>query len=56
MSSISSFDITIAVVPEPKIFLCIPVSAAGTAVVNLKGIKTLLGNGLVTWFSYIFYQ
>ena len=54
MSSISSFDI-ISVVdegrcPDTKIFLCIPASAAVAAAVNLKGIKTLLANGLITFF------
>ena len=42
MSSISSFD--------PKIFLCIPASAAEATVVNPKGIKTLLVNGYITLF------
>ena len=42
MSSISLFDIIIAVVfPDPKIFLCIPVTAADPATVNPKGIKIL---------------
>ena len=31
-------------------FLCIPVSAADAAAVNPKGIKTLLANGLITFF------
>ena len=31
-------------------FLCIPASAADTAAVNPKGIKTLLVNGLITFF------
>ena len=30
--------------PNPKIFLCIPASAADAAAVNPKGIKTLLAN------------
>ena len=50
MSSISSFDIISAVVPNPKTFLCIPVSAADAAAINLNAIKTLLGNGLITFF------
>ena len=50
MSFISSFDITSVVVPDPQIFLCIPASAADTAAVNLEGIKTLLANGLITFF------
>ena len=35
--------------PDPKIFLCIPASAADAAAVNPKGIKTLLANGLITF-------
>ena len=50
MSFISSFDITSVVLPDPKIFLCIPASAADAAAVNPKGIKTLLTNGLITFF------
>ena len=50
MSFISSFDITSAVVPDPKIFLCIAASAADAASVNLKGVKTLLANGLIKFF------
>ena len=36
--------------PDPNIFLCIPASAADAAVVNPRGIKTLLANGLITFF------
>ena len=53
MSSNSSFDIISVVVllwPGPYIFLCIPVSAADAVAVNSKGIKTLLANGLITFF------
>ena len=51
MSSISSFDIIIVVLfPDPNIFLCIPASAADAAAVNPNGIKTLLANGLITFF------
>ena len=50
MSSISSFDIISVVFPEPKIFLCIPASAADAAAVNPNRIKTLLANGLITFF------
>ena len=53
MSFISSFDIISVVVllfPDPNIFLCIPVSAVDTAAVYSKGIKTLLANGLITFF------
>ena len=50
MSFISSFDIISVVLPDPKIFLCIPASAADAAAVNPKVIKTLLANGLITSF------
>ena len=50
MYSISSFDIIRVVVPEPSIFLCIPASIADADAVNLNGIKTLLANGLSTFF------
>ena len=49
MSFISSFEI-IKVVPDPNIFSCIPASAADAAAVNPEGIKTLLANGLITFF------
>ena len=49
-SSISSFDIISVDVPDPKMFLCIPASAADAAPVNHNGIKTLLANGLITFF------
>ena len=32
------------------LFLCIPTSAPDAAAVNPKGIKTLLANGLITFF------
>ena len=62
MSSIPLFDIISVVVlceaederrlwPDPNIFLCIPASAADAAAVNPKGIKTLLANGLITFFT-----
>ena len=58
MSFISSFEIIKVVVweaedegrPDPNIFLCIPASAADAAAVNSKGIKTILANGLITFF------
>ena len=50
MSSISSFDIISAAVPEPKIFLCIPMSAPDAASVNRNGIKTILTNDWSTFF------
>ena len=45
MSSILSFDIISIVVPEPKIFLCIPVSAADADAISPNGIKILSANG-----------
>ena len=50
MSSISSFDILSAFVSDLEIFLCIPASAADAATVNHNGIKTLLANGVITFF------
>ena len=50
MSSISSFDIISVVLPDPKILLCIPASAADALAVNHNGIKTLLANGLISFF------
>ena len=52
MSFISSFDIIsiVLLLPDPKIFLCIPASAADAAAVDLQGIKMLLANGLMTFF------
>ena len=47
MSFISSFEIIKVVVPEPRIFFCIPASAV--AGVNPNGIKKLLANGLITF-------
>ena len=35
---------------DPNNFLCIPASTADAAAVNPKGIKTLLDNGLITFF------
>ena len=43
-------DIISVLFPDPNIFLCIPASAADAAAVNPKGIKTLLANGLITFF------
>ena len=51
MSSISLFDIiNVVLFPDPKIFLCIPASAADAAAVNPKVIKILLANRLITFF------
>ena len=50
MSFISSLEIAKVGVPEPSIFFYIPASAADAATVNLNGIKTLLANGLITFF------
>ena len=50
MSSILLFDIISVVSPDPNNFSCIPASAADAAAVNPKGIKTLLANGLITFY------
>ena len=47
MPSFSSFDIISVVVPKPKIFFCIPASAADAAAVNPNEIETFLANGLI---------
>ena len=49
MSSISSFDIII-VVPDSKILLCTPGSAADAAAVNPNETKTLFAYGWITLF------
>ena len=51
-SSISLFDIiSVVLLPDPNIFLCIPTSAAAAAAaVNPKGINSLLANGVITFF------
>ena len=49
MSSISSFDIISVLVCHPKIFSYIPSSTADAAVVNPKGLKTVLASGLITF-------
>ena len=51
ISSISSFKNIKVAVPEARIFLRIPASAVDSAVVNLNGIKTLLPNGVITFFT-----
>ena len=56
MTFISSFDIISVVAfgaeeqSDPKIFLCIPASAADAAAVNPKGINALLAQSLITFF------
>ena len=40
MSFFSSFDIISAILPDRKIFLCIPASPADATAVNPNGIKT----------------
>ena len=51
MYSSSPFDIiSVVVLPDPQIFLCIPASAADAATVNPIGVKKLLANGLITFF------
>ena len=49
---ISSLEIIKVINPDPNIFLYIPASAAAAAAatVNLNGIRTLLDNGLITFF------
>ena len=47
----SLFDIiSVVLLPDPNIFLCIPASAADAAAVSPKGINTLLANGVITFF------
>ena len=53
MSSVSSFNITSVVVPESKIFLFIPASAADAASADPNGIKTLLANGLIILILFL---
>ena len=48
--SFNDFISIVALLPDPRIFLCIPASAADTAAVNSNGIKTVLANGLMTFF------
>ena len=50
MPSILSFDNISVFVPDPKIFFCIQASAVDVAAVNHNGNKTLIANGLVTFF------
>ena len=51
MYSILSFDIISVVVPEPKNFVSIPISAVDAGVANRNGIKTLLANDGITFFN-----
>ena len=47
----SLFDIiSVALLPDPNIFLCIPASAADASAVSPKGINTLLATGVITLF------
>ena len=46
----SLFDIISVVFPDPKIFLCIPASAADAAAVDPKGINMLFANDVITFF------
>ena len=51
MSSISSFDIiSVALLPDPKIFLCIPASAAADVAVNPNRSKTLFAHSFIKSF------
>ena len=51
ISFISSLEIINVVLPEPDVFLWIAASVADAAVVSPNGIKTLLANGLSTFFT-----
>ena len=56
MSSISSFDnisVIVLLLPEPKIFLFIPGSAADAAAVNPNWFKTLSANDLITFLLIV---
>ena len=44
------FEIINAVDPDPKIFFWITASVADAVAINPKGIKTLLANGVSTFF------
>ena len=47
----SLFDIiSVVLLPDPNIFLCIPASAADAAAVSHKGINKLLADGVITLF------
>ena len=47
----SLFDIiSVVLLPDPNIFLCIPASAAAAAADSPKGYNTLLANGVITFF------
>ena len=55
MPSLSPFDFINIVnerwlCPDPKIYSCIPTSAADAVAVNPRGKKKLLANGLITFF------
>ena len=50
ISVISSFEIIKVVVPDPNIVLGTAASAADAASLNPKRIKTLLANGLITFY------
>ena len=48
-SSISLFDIvSVVLLPDPNIFLCIPAPATDAAAVHPKGINTRVAKGVVT--------
>ena len=50
ISNISSFEIISVVMADPTIFLRIVACVSDPAAVNPNGIKTLLANGLSTFF------
>ena len=43
------FDLISVIVPEPRKFFCIPVSAPDAAAVNSSGIKKILAKGWSTF-------
>ena len=51
MSFISSFEIIIVVVPEPRIFFWIPPSIGGTATVIPNGAKIFFAKGTATFID-----
>ena len=51
ISLIASFKVLNVVIHDPNIFFWIATFIADAPVLNPKGIKTLLGNGLSTLFS-----
>ena len=50
ISSFSSFKVSYVAIPNPKLLLCIPASAADATAANPNGVKTHLANDLSTFF------